>query len=600
MKEDLKHLSQITKADYVWSIFVILISSGLLSSLSLNFAIGVNSWEIYIGYFTHPLIFLLNWLPVFLVQVLLFSCVNRHWLAFSLNCVVTLIPALGNFFKLKFRNDPFSFSDISSITAGLSIAKNYNIQLNTRIVVCLISVLIVTLALYFLIHIRVGKRFRLISILLIASSTWPLWHFIYSNDILYNRLAASNHLDITMDSREKYIETGFPYPFLHSINASSETPPSGYSESTAIALLNEYSDQEIPSDRKVNLLFIQLESFSDLEAMGISGINSDVYACLRELQSESLYGTMIANVIGGGTITTERCILAGTTKMLEYNQPAWSYVRYLKGQGYKCNGSHPYLHFFYSRSSVMTHLGFDSFLFSDYFAPIIGDNWRCDETYLPEVFRIFLENIEEAAPVFSFNITLQGHGPYNDEGYDVSGQFWSGNGVSDRTNYLLNNYLSNIPETLTVVKNELQKIRSYKEPIVVVLYGDHKPWFGDEVYNELGISFAPSTEDGLADYRGTPYLIWANDAAKTALANNFTGELPTTSPGYLMNILFEEFGWEGPSFMQCTSEIRSHLPLIYLGGYYIEDGTYTHSLSSNGNTMLRNYEYLQYYIHYRP
>ena len=81
--------------------------------------------------------------------------------------------------------------------------------------------------------------------------------------------------------------------------------------------------------------------------------------------------------------------------------------------------------------------------------------WRCDSTYLPEVFRLFQENIEDDAPVFSFNITLQGHGPYADDKYDVSGDYWSGSNVSKSTDYILNNYLSSIVETQTVIEREL-------------------------------------------------------------------------------------------------------------------------------------------------
>ena len=575
---------------------ILLLSSAFLCAISLNFAIGTNDWSIYLGYFRHPVIFILNWIPVFLLQWLIFAIINRHDLSFFLNALFAMLPAIGNFYKLKLRNDPFSYADVSSIRAGLAVAADYDLQLNTRIIVSTTVVLLITLILCFLVRCRAGKGFRIASILVIAVLIWPLWHMLYANEALYGELAQKNYVPTTLDSRQSYIDTGFPYPFLHSIKTGSGTEPVGYDEGEAASLLEQHQDADIEKERRVNLLVIQMESFCDLEAMGINGISPEVYAPLRSLQKESLSGTMIANVIGGGTINTERCVLAGTTRMMEYNKPTWSYVRYMKAQGYQCIGSHPNVSSFYSRYVVMEHLGFDSFLFSDYFNPITGGEWRCDSTYIPEVFRVFSEAMEESQ-VFSFNITLQGHGPYNDDAFETSDRFWKGSGVSKSTEYALNNYLSYIAETQRVLADELEKLRSNTEPVVVLLYGDHKPWLEDKVYAELGITFDISTENGLEDYAGTPYIIWANDAAKNMYSKSFVGKLPVISPGYMLNVLFDKLDWRGPAYMQCTEQFREHLPVIYSNGYYVEDGEYTAILSKNGEQVLRNYEALQYYVH---
>ena len=588
-----------TKTSVVCSIAVLIISSAMLSAVSLNFAFGINDWIIYFGYFQHPMIFLLNWIPVLLLQILLFSIFNRHWLAFLLNSLLTMLPAIGNFYKLKFRNDPFTFSDITSIRAGLAVAGEYELQLNTRIIVSVAAVLLITLTLVFFIRSRMPGKFRLLLSLTVLLSVWPLWTYVYSSNTLYRELALQNRVPTTLDSRQSYIDTGFPYPFIHSIKTSAGSPPEGYNEQATTALLFSHQDAAIPADRRVNILAIQLESFCDLDAMGISGISPDVYQPLRNLQEECLYGTMIANVIGGGTIYTERVILAGTTKMMEYTKPAWSYVRYLKGQGYTCIGSHPNVASFYSRSTVMGHLGFDSFLFADYFQPITNGKWRCDSTYLPEIFHIFRESVQEDTPVFSFNITLQGHGPYHDDHYDTDDRYWSGSNVSESTEYIMNNYLSLIAETQRVLIQEIDSLRSMDEPVVVLMYGDHKPWLGDNVYDELGISFNLATQKGLEDYLGTPYLLWANDAAKEICPNSFSGTAPLISPGYLMNVLFESLDWEGPAYMQCVNDVRRHLPVIYKNGGYIENGTYTRSLSPDGEALLLQFESLQYYLRYR-
>ena len=136
--------------------------------------------------------------------------------------------------------------------------------------------------------------------------------------------------------------------------------------------------------------------------------------------------------------------------------------------------------------------------------------------------------------------------------------------------------------------------------MVFLIYGDHKPLFSDEMYQELGMVNSLEDEQGMADYLGTPYLIWANEAAKRLTGNGFTGDGPVTSPGYLMNLLFEQLEWQGPAFMQYTEEVRETIPVICTKGAYMEDGVFRQTLSAEGDAMLRQYRDLLFYLHYRP
>ena len=120
------------------------------------------------------------------------------------------------------------------------------------------------------------------------------------------------------------------------------------------------------------------------------------------------------------------------------------------------------------------------------------------------------------------------------------------------------------------------------------------------MYAELGIPITMENEPGMVDYLGTPYLIWANQAAKTALQDDMTGDGPMTSPGYLMNILFDRIGWKGPAYMQFTEQIRASIPVICTKGGYIEDGVYTQNLSENGEKLMKKYQDMQFFVRYKP
>ena len=581
------------------NLMILLLSSAVLNTLCLCFAFGVHEWSIFLGYLSHPLLFVLNWLPILLLQTALYCCFNRHWPAFLINTAVFLCASLGNYFKLKFRDEPFVFSDIGSIRAGLSVAGNYGVSLNKRMVLAIGLLAAVAVYLFFKRKRDPQKpSARIMIMFALLASVFPLWHFVYSADNLYLRLAEKNLIWETWDSRQYFVATGFPYPFLHSITDSRDIPPKNYNAELARDLLNQYEDQTIEEEKKANLLVLQLESFTDLEKMGVRGISQDVYAPLRFLEQEALCGTIVPNVIGGGTIDTERCFLTGSFGLQSYWADAPSYVRYLNSQGYSSSFGHPNREFFYNRKNVADYLGFKENLFlENYYQAVTSGEWRCDVSFLPDVFRQFREETEGEAPVFSFRVTLQGHAPYHDSFYDEDGHFWQGETASENTLYIINNYLSMIAETQQLVLDGLDTLRDNKEPCVVLIYGDHNPKLDDgTVFLDLGLSFDMKTERGVLGYYGTPWMIWANEAAKNVFGDVFRGQGPTVSPGYLMNVLFNTLGWEGNAFMQFTSEIQSTLPVVTTNGIYFQNGSLTMNPDEAGKQLLHNYECVQYYM----
>lgn len=587
----------------VWNFAALTLSSAALCAVSLNFAIGryENLFYIYLGYLRTPEIFLLNWLPLLLMQLVFYALFNRQWLAFLISGTIAMAMSIGNYFKLIFRSDPFTFSDLTSIRAGLTVAGDYDVRIDWRILLAIVFMIAAVLILFFFARARQSTGKRLLILVLVGISAWQLWDRVYSDRARYMDNSYKNFLFVTRDLRDNFIANGFYYPFLFSITESSSIPPEGYDEAETAAGYAEYRNAPVPEDRQLNIMVLQLESFADLEASGYPGIAEEVYAPLRRLQEESISGTLVASVIGGGTVVTERSVLTGSYLAQDTYHPAYSYVRYLRSAGFNCTVSHPNVSSFYTRGTINEYLGFEKGRYLDnYFQDLTGGEWRCDAVYLPEILRLFREDIESGDPVFSFNVSLQGHAPYNDQGYDREDDLWDGENVSETTRCTLNNYLSLIRETQLILAEELEKVRNDPEPMVFLVYGDHKPLFSDELYQELGMVNSLEDEQGMTDYLGTPYLIWANEAAKKLTGNDFAGEGPITSPGYLMNLLFEQLDWQGPAFMQYTEKVRHTLPVICTKGAYIENGAFCQTLSPEGDAMLRQYRDLLYYLHYRP
>ena len=584
-----------------WNLAALLLSSLGTTVLSLALAIGTYEVEEFIGYFAHPVILLLNWLPVLLLQLLLYALSGRQWLAFLLSALPVLLASAGDYYKIQFRYEPFTFQDMDSILAGLQVAGAYSLTLNKRILAAAAWVLLGTPALGLLARLRPGKWQRLAAGALALLSALPLWFGVYANGELYKRVSAQNTYIGNISEQQNFIAAGFVYPFLHSIETGRPHPPEGYDPAAAAAVLARYPEADIPADRRVNILVLQLESFTDLEAAGFPGVAPGTYDLLHRIQAESISGVMAPSVIGGGTIRTERCVLTGDYGMPVVTRDHSSYVRYFNDQGYFTTGSHPNRADFYNRVNVCRYLGFAEYFFAaDHYEALTGGKWNCDGIFLPEVFRLFREDIAEGKQVFSFNVSLQGHGPYTADSVNYQGRYWLDDSVSPETREALNSYLALMAETQEVLWQELEQIRSAPEPVVVLIYGDHPPTLGSQdIYAECGVIYADTGEDFLRR-SGTPYMIWANDAAKELLGSDFTGEGPAVSPGYLMAVLFDALGWQGSSYLQYTAACMEHLPVINNNGSYVEDGVFRHELSPAGEALLWEYSCVQYYMHTRP
>ena len=142
-----------------------------------------------------------------------------------------------------------------------------------------------------------------------------------------------------------------------------------------------------------------------------------------------------------------------------------------------------------------------------------------------------------------------------------------------------------------------QGLEQLDRPVVLVLFGDHKPWGGNgnSAYTELGLDFDLSTQQGFQDYYSTPYLILANSAAKKTLGNDFTGDGGSFSPCFLMTELFDQCGWQGPGFLQLSREMRAATPLVHARGLYWPASGLTDALPPEDTQLLHRYLCAAYY-----
>lgn len=580
---------------WFWNYFFVFASGAGISCLSLLLAFGYYGRTYFWGYFSHLDVFLLNTLPILLLELLLYCLIGRAWIAFLSTAVPVLAASAGNYFKIIFRDDPFICSDVSAIGTALKFTGNYRISVDKRLLFCIVCVVLGTLFLFFFVRGRARFKRRLCAAVLLLACMYPTY-ILCSDDNIY---AASNSDSIDGWSQTSYyISRGFVYPFLHSVKTAFPEKPEGYSDEAALEILNSYTDEDIPEDKKVNVIGIQLEAFNDLTTIGFEGISDEVYADFHQLESESYCGNLVTNIFAGGTVHTERCFLTGDFSLDDFRSDTGSYVRYLKSQGYYTEGSHSCYGWFYNRQNINYYLGFDNYWFYENRYSALSDGLiSYDDTLIPDILNLYQES-DESVPYFSFSVTYQGHGPYSGNSLTWGDKYWNGAYTDEQTYYILNNYLGSVENTGKNLLWLANQLKDDDAPVVLVIYGDHNPWLGNSnsVYNDLGIDLDTSTETGFYNYYDTRYLIWANDAAKEVLGNDFVGEGPDISPCFLMNLLFQECGWGGGSaYMQYANEVMDSVSVITTNGHFVENGQLCTALSDSDQELIDKFRIIQYY-----
>ena len=119
---------------------------------------------------------------------------------------------------------------------------------------------------------------------------------------------------------------------------------------------------------------------------------------------------------------------------------------------------------------------------------------------------------------------------------------------------------------------------------------------GNAFYEEMGIDVDPGTEEGFYRHYTTRYLIWANGAARALLGKDLQGQGPDISPCYLMNLVFQQLGWEGPAFMQAMTGMMNMFPVVSsASGLTMVDGRLTADIPEDRRALFQEFLYLQQY-----
>lgn len=317
-------------------------------------------------------------------------------------------------------------------------------------------------------------------------------------------------------------------------------------------------DTDTVSDYKPNVIVIMNEAFSDLQTTFDLETNQDAIPYFRSLCESYPHGISYSSVRGNNTCSTEFEILSGVSTALtakgatiyESNAvPMQTLVSAMNARGYETVGIHPYFRTGYNRDAVYDALGFDKTYFMDdfedaeYIHGFISDKSN---------YAMLIDCFESSdVPFFCFNVTMQNHAGYDDDG-NLPDK------VTAETNSdALNNYLTLLHESDKALEYLISYFETVDEPTVILFVGDHQPMLGRVFYEE---EFKKSEQDfsieDITHMYEIPYLICAN------FPLNMDDAPAETSMNYLSEILFSVAGIERTPWMEMLAEYRREYPIV--------------------------------------
>ncbi|MCI8388528.1 MAG: LTA synthase family protein [Clostridiales bacterium] len=526
---------------------MLIILTGLALILNLLLEIlGRHSLTGAFGFlFAHPVLFLYNSLIILLTLSICLIAKKRLTLLLLLS---TIWIALGvtNCIVLAFRASPLSAIDFLIVKAAIGMFTIY-LSVIQIIVIAIMLVAFIGLMVYLFIKCpkcNVAYHKSIACIAVIGLSVYLATMFA----------AESKALESESNSElvKAYESYGFAYCFTRSLLSQGVDKPDSYGTDKLGDLLDSLDsvtieepplddiipppDDPIPPDEfykfqftpeqleKPNIIFVQLESFFDVEYVKWLKCSEDPTPTFTSLKANGVSGFLRVANVGGGTANSEFEVLTGMnldhfgfgeypyTTVLK-TRACESIAANLKSLGYSTHAIHNHTATFYDRNVSYASLGFDTFTPVELMSGVRYNplGWECDDIMTDQILSALNSTAESD---FVFAVTVQGHGKYPEEPLDVdefdnNSYLAYGDGKnqpvkvsglrteSEHSQYSY--YVNQLRETDNFIRELLDELTMRNEPCVVVFYGDHMPALAlteDDIYN--------------GDLYQTEYAIWTN------------------------------------------------------------------------------------------
>lgn len=499
---------------YLWMNRLSLLFHALLACV-INFAIeaisrhsAIEAWS----YMTEtPLVFLYNAFMIFMTFTVVYLFKRRIFVRIIIS-VLWMALGVTNGYMLMKRVTPFNAQDLLVAKDAVSLINNYFNGFELIIVAVGIAAVVVwVISMWRRGGQYVGKLHRVWAVVGIAACAVAF--SAVTNEAVDKRVVSTYFGNIAF----AYEDYGLPYCFMASVFNTGITEPNEYSKATIDNISNngEITKNETgrASNELPNIIFIQLESYFDVDEAEFFTTSEDASPNLHQMYENYSSGYFKVPSVGAGTANTEFEVLTGMNlryfgpgeypyKTVLKNRTCESAATALTSLGYGAHALHNNGGNFYSRAKVFDHTGFDSYTSKEFMniLELTENGWAKDDILIQHILEA-MDTTEQQD--FVFGISVQGHGDYPEEKL-IENPKIKIDGIEDEA--LKNKweyYVNQVYEMDQFAGNLIKAIEDRGEPTVVVFYGDHLPTMGLEA-KDLKSRYLYNTN----------YVIWDNIGLK--------------------------------------------------------------------------------------
>lgn len=599
-KEKLRlNVFQTFAAAVIFSLYSVIFQSFLQNGLN-----GTG----YLTYLINPLVFFMNFIPVFSLMLIFLSITGSLRTGFLCVNIPLTVFLLINEFKILFRDEPFKPTDLTLITETRGMLETYVLEFSPKIVICVVAMILVCLFVCFKVrNKRLPLIHRVLSFAVAGVMVFVSYVFVYSD---YNKYDNTYMLGNQYHESEVFAEKGFIFSFISSFSGIVYEKPEGYSKEKAEEILSRFRVEE--NEKLPNVIMVMSESFFDMQPAEklefLPGRNP--YEKLNSLKKEGSYGNLFVPGFAGGTASTEFETVSGSNiTLIDSSMPTIYKTHIKKGTyslpyafrelGYKTTASHPWHPWFYNRQNVYKTMGFDSFFsVNDLPAGYEMKNYYPTDKLGAEMIIEDYKKHLKADPeqgYFHLHVSMQNHGPYSKTPVDEP-RLVRPDGLTDEEYNILENYTANIYDATEMLLELKAYADSVSVPTVIVFYGDHLPQWDTEYKGYQSIDYEISGDDTSSIIRQhtTPWIIIGNDAFKKENPDSETGDRGLISSNFLCAELLRFINVDLSPFFSFVKELSDEVQVI-CSGFKICNGKISDDFPEALTKKIDEYKILQYY-----
>jgi len=478
--------------------------TALISNLIIEILCRKSILDGFVHVFTSTQVFLYNSLIIFTVSL---ACLFFKRRAFALTLLVFPFVALAiaNCIVLSYRVTPLSATDFVKITSIFSIFKLYVAPWQ---IVLIALAIIAIIALFVFLWKHSDKKERLLPNATVLIPLFIIIIALFSKVLISDGKLTKKFTNLN----DAYNDYGFVYCFACSVVDTGIEKPENYSVEKIDSILTSIKSNETNAPKeKPNIIFVQLESFFDVNYINSFEYNSNPIPFFTELKENYPHGFLEVPYIGSGTANVEFEIMTGMSleyfgpgeypyKTILQNNTCESLAYNLKELGYTTHAVHNHNGSFYDRAHVFSNLGYDIFVSLEFMrnASYNAIGWANDSILKDEI----IDCLDYTSDTdFVYAISVQTHGVYSTE--EVEGVDYIFDVIPTAPTQVdeiaFEYYLTQLNDTDKFVSELVSQLSKREEKTVVVFFGDHLPYFGltnEELENE--------------NIYQTEYVIWSN------------------------------------------------------------------------------------------